>query len=283
MAFMRRVAQLAMTWVFVAGCAAETVDPEHADYEAVLEGVEALGFERNAANVLVDRVVVDGDIIFDREGLLRGEYERWDQPEDEPLVEKGYRYPGLIAEKHRGNIRLLFAPGKYAPTPEIRSAFLAAAVAWSEVPGSSIRISPDNNGPAIVVRTVPVENWERYSGCKNTDACAYAPRDGRPGYDIFIRARSIDTGCNAWSPSGLAYTARHEIGHTLGFAHPKEKGGKHVSGTQACTRMTEQECTYEPTYSTVMAAATITSRCVYSPARVTQDDYATCAAVYPAR
>lgn len=132
------------------------------------------------------------------------------------------------------------------------------------------------------MRTVPVERWTKYAGCKDTDACAYAPYNGRPGYDLFIRAESIEQGCTKWSPSALAYVARHELGHSIGFAHPKEKGSKHVKGTKACGWATEDDCTFETDYVTVMGAATSAPRCVYSPARVTQDDFATCIATYPA-
>jgi len=281
MTSVHKVLRIAVTTVLVSGCVGAAEDPTTADNEVVLDHVEALGFERQEANALDDRVVVQGDIIFDRDALLRGEYERWAQPDEGGLIEKGYRYPDLVAPKHQGNMRILFATGKFAPSKEMRSAFLAAAKSWSEVPGSSIRISPDNTGPAIVVRNVPVDRWAKYAGCKDADACAYAPRDGRPGYDVFMRAKTRDEGCTAWSPSHLAFVARHELGHAIGFAHPKEADSKPVKGTKTCSKATEKECTYEPGYPTVMGAATLDSGCIYSPARVTQDDYATCSAVYP--
>jgi len=273
----------AIAAVLLGGCAAELEDPEAADDGAVLDHVEALGFNPQEAKVIGDHVVVEGDIVFERQGLLRGEYEQFDAPEDSDLVEKGYRYPGLIAEKHRGNLRILFASGAYAPSNEMRAAFLAAAKAWSEVPGSSIRISPDNTGPAIVVRKVPVKNWAEYSGCEDADACAYAPKNGRPGYDLFVREKSFDKGCTTWSPTGLAYLARHELGHAIGFAHPKTAGSKHVSGTQKCSKANEAQCLKKNDYDTVMGAAVLKSSCVYSPARITKDDYATCTAVYPVK
>lgn len=266
------------------GCAAEVEDPELASDEAALDHIEALGIDREDAVVRGDYVIAGGDLRFDRAALLKGEYERPVALDDSSaLIEKGYRYPAIIAAKHRSNLRILFASGGYAPTKAMREAFLSAAKSWSAVPGSSIRISPDNTGPAIVVRKVPSLDWDRYTECKGTDACANAPRNGRPGYEIFIRERSIDAGCEAWSASSLAYVARHELGHALGFAHPKEAGSKHVEGTARCTKATEDACTFDSNYSTVMGAAYVKPKCIYSPARVTKDDYATCAAVYPAK
>jgi hypothetical protein len=284
MASTKRFLRLAIASVLIGGCAVEVEGASGGDDERVLDHVEALGFERSEAHVLDDRVIVQGDILFDRQGLLDGEYERWERPDSSALIQKGYRYPGgQVSAKNRGNIRLLFAKGKFAPTPEIRSAFVAAARAWSQIPGSSIRISSDNTGPAIVVRTVPVNNWDKYSPCPDTDACTFAPRDGRPGYDLFIRAESLDRGCATWSPSGLAYAAKHELGHAIGFAHPKESGSKHVDRTGECDEATADACVANAGYATVMGAAAIKPGCVYTPARVTQDDYATCVAVYPAK
>ena len=266
----------------LSGCAAETA--EDIGDDRVLDHIEALGFDRSEAEVRPNRVIVQGDILFDRKGLLRGEYERWEPAPDGELIDKGYRYPGgQVSIKNRGNIRLLFAKGKFAPTPEIRSAFMAAARTWSEIPNSAIRISPDNTGPAIVVRTVPEASWDEYSPCPDTDACTFAPRDGRPGYDLFIRAKSLDRGCAAWSPSGLAYTARHELGHAIGFAHPREDGSKHVAGTGKCGEASEDACVQDPGYATVMGSYSISTSCLYAPARLTRDDYATCAAIYPVR
>lgn len=273
-----------MLLALVGGCAVAVEDPAVANDEAALDHLEALGFERDEAVVTGDHVIVEGDLRFDRKGLLEGDYERLIPVDgDGALIEKGYRYPAIISEKNRANVRILFASGGYAPSKAVREAFLAAAKAWSEVRGSSIRISPDNTGPAIVVRQVPAKDWDKYTGCKGTDACADPPRNGRPGYEVFVRERSIDAGCEMWSPSALAYAARHELGHALGFAHPKERGSKRVAGSAACAKDSEEDCTYRPGYATVMAAATVSAKCSYSPARVTKDDYATCAAVYPAK
>jgi hypothetical protein len=276
-------ARLALLAAAVSGCIGEIEDPATAGDEAVLDHVEALGHSRESAVIHGEHVIVDGDMRFQRDALLRGEYERAvDVGDFGELVDKGYRYPGIIAAKNRGNIRLLFATGTYAPTKTIRDAFIAAAKAWSSIPGSSIRISPDNTGPAIVVRMVPAARFEKYSGCAGTDACADAPLNGRPGYEVFIRAESIHEGCEKWAGSNLINVTRHELGHALGFAHPKEKGSKHLDTTASCAA-SPSKCVLEPGYSTIMGAPDVGAKCAFTPARLTKDDYATTVATYPAQ
>jgi hypothetical protein len=283
MAHLLRHVRLALLPLALSGCIGEIEDSTTADDEAVLDHIEALGHSRDSAAIRDEHVIVDGDMRFKRDALLRGEYEQLVEVDEEhALVDKGYRYPGIIAAKNRGNVRLIFANGTYAPTKVIRDAFIAAAKSWSSVPGSSIRISPDNTGPAIVVRTVPAARFEKYSGCVGTDACADAPLNGRPGYEIFIRAESVHEGCEKWGGSNLINVTRHELGHALGFAHPKEKGSKHIDKTAGCASSVSK-CLFEPGYSTIMAGPDVGAKCSFTPARLTKDDYATTAATYPAR
>ena len=57
------------------GCIAELEQPALADDEAVLDHVEALGYARDAARLKGDDVLVEGDLLFDRDGLVQGAYE----------------------------------------------------------------------------------------------------------------------------------------------------------------------------------------------------------------
>jgi hypothetical protein len=265
------------------GCIAEVAGPASTDDEAVLDHVEALGYARDAAQLRGDDVLVEGDLLFDREGLVQGAYERYVPESAEGWVEKGYRYPNSITSAYRGNIQLRFATGKWAPNKALRDGFVAAAKAWSAIPGSSIRISPSNTGPAITVHMLSVAEWDDPDGvCPETDACSRIPRDGRPGRDIYVRARSKAGDCGAWGGTNLINVTRHELGHTLGFAHPMQAGSRVVAGTRACVHDTEEECADDPGYATIMGGTSVERGCVVSPARLTKDDYATCATRYPA-
>jgi len=275
-----RTSSVAAILVCLVGCATEVERPEDADDEAVLDHVEALGYGRASAEIDDEVVLVEGDIIFDRTLLLEGAYERTESV-DGDLIEKGYRYPTVISTANQAKVKLAFATGKEAPSKAIRDGFIAAAKAWSAIPGSALRVSTSNTGPAITIRMVKV--WKKpNTPCPDADACANAPAKGRSGINLYIRSGSHEGDCVGWSGSNLASVTRHEMGHALGFAHPKESGSKHVSGTKSCSRATEQACADDDNlYPTIMGPADIQAGCSVSPSRITQDDYATAKIVYP--
>jgi len=266
----------------LSACIAEVERPEHADDEAVLDHVEALGFPRESAELNGDTVLVDGDIVLDRTLLLEGAYEHPVSSSADGLIDKGYRYPALIAPEHQANIKLAFATGRQAPSKAVRDGFIAAAKAWSSIPGSALRISTTNTGPTVTVRMIAAERWKHpATPCPHVDACANISLKGRPGTNLYIRGSSMLGDCTGWSGSNLISITRHELGHTLGFAHPKEHDAKHVKGTKTCPRANELECSEDPMYPTIMGPAFVQRGCVVTPARLTQDDYATAKAVYP--
>lgn len=266
----------------LSGCAAESENSSVADDEAVLDHVEALGYPRGAAQVHAEHVTIGDDIVFERDALVHGAYERFRPPH--ALVDKGYaRILDLIADEHQGKIKLAFATGKHAPSTTMRDAFVAAAKAWSGIPGSAIRISTANTGPSIVIRSIPTADWSQYPQCRGSDACAAFPLDGRPGKEVLVRAKPSRAGCSVWSSSALINMTRHELGHALGFDHPESSKASHVDGTAECQYYTEKDCLEDPDlYSTVMGPYLVEAGCVVTPSRLTRDDYLTCAAVYPA-
>lgn len=259
-------------------CAAEV---EHDD-EAVLDHVEALGYPRESAEIHGNVVLIEGDLVLDRTALLEGAYEEPVSSQGDGLIEKGYRYPGLISAAHQGNLKLVFATGTQAPTKTVREGFIAAAKAWSSIPGSALRLRTSNTGPTITVRMIASARWKSpATPCPEADACANFPLKGRPGANIYIRGGSMLGDCVGWGGSNLASVTRHELGHALGFAHPKEADAKHVKGTKSCPLANEDDCASDLNYSTIMGPAYAEPGCSVTPARLTQDDYATCKATYP--
>jgi hypothetical protein len=279
----RKLALLSPLLAAVLGaCIAEVEQPAGADDEAVRDHVEALGFARESAAIDGDVVLVDDDLVLDRRWLLEGAYEEPVRAQG-GLIEKGYRYSNLISAENQGNVKLAFATGAQEPTKVLREGFIAAAKAWSSIPGSSLRVSTRNTGPAITVHMVPGGRWKApHTPCPRVDACANPPAKGRPGLNIYIRSGSMSGDCVGWSGSNLISVTRHELGHALGFAHPKESASKHVKGTKSCPLADEDACADDLNYTTIMGPAEILLGCSVTPARLTQDDYATAKAVYPA-
>lgn len=274
-------AYLAVLVLTLGACAAELEQSAGADEQAVLDHVEALGYARESAEIDGDVVLVEGDVVFDRTLLLEGAYEARGTSGAE-FVEKGYRYSYLISKAYQGNVKLVFATGAQAPNHELRTGFLAAAKAWSSIPGSAVRVSTSNSGPAIKIKMIDAANWKKpYTPCPQVDACANAPVNGRPGSSLYIRSASMLGDCVGWSGSNLASVTRHELGHTLGFAHPKEPDSVAVPGTQRCPLATEAACAADLKYTTIMGPAHVQRGCIVTPDRLTKDDYATCTAVYP--
>jgi hypothetical protein len=262
-------------------CVVDAEQAAVADDEAVLDHVEALGYAREGAEVDGDVVLVGGDLVFDRALLVEGAYERSPSTEGE-LIEKGYRYPGIISAANQGNVKLAFAVGPQAPSKVLRDGFIAAAKAWSSIPGSALRVSTTNTGPAIRVHMIQAANWKKpNTPCPKTDACALAPLNGRPGSKVYIRSGSKFGDCVGWSGSNLASATRHELGHALGFAHPEEADADPVPGTAACRFATEGACAENLNYTTIMGPAEVLLGCSVTPARLTKDDYGTAKAVYP--
>lgn len=98
-----------------------------------------------------------------------------------------------------------------------------------------------------------------------------------------VRQSPKRDGCTAWTSSALINMSRHELGHALGFDHPESSLAAHVRGTAECQYYTEKDCFKDPhLYSTVMGPYQVATGCIVTPARLTRDDYRTCAAVYPA-
>jgi hypothetical protein len=253
---------LAVIWG-LSGCAADTQLADAADDEATLDHVEALGYAREDVVLDDEHAHVQGDVLLERELLVQGAYEQG-AIADGP-IEKGYtEYSGTIG-RGRNNIKLAFGTGAELPPRAVRDAFIAAAAAWSAIPGSTLRISTANTGSVVTVRWRTPANLPCTAG---RDVCANPPSVGLPGRNIYVRNAPLTPGCGAtWSGSNLLNMTRHEMGHTLGFAHPYDPRAQHVEGTS-------------PGILSTIMDPTVAAGCVIAPTRLTQDDYATAAAVY---
>jgi hypothetical protein len=135
-----------------------------------------------------------------------------------------------------------------------------------------------NTGPAITVEFV--DELPCAGSGELAFACAEFPQNGEPGAMVYLK-RDIDCG---WTQSIAAYTLEHELGHTLGFAHAGD--GTHIDGTKTCEipGWSDAACVYYGLvpYDTVMAAGAYrTINCQVDNPNLSDDDFASAAALYP--
>jgi hypothetical protein len=250
--------------------------------DQVLRRLDELGFEPDSVARSKDTIVVDDDIILDRAVLLAGEYGPPSEASGDS-IHKGYRYKNaLISGANAPNVKLTWATGARAPNAIIKEAFVAAATAWSSIPGSALRISTKNTGPAITVHMINSDLWPPTEAldCRISSACADFPKHGKPGANIYIENHPINLRCLSWKSALLAGVARHEIGHAIGLAHPKAADSIPVDNTKECAG-TEKTCFQNPgeDYTTIMSKLLV-GNCVALAPRITRDDYKTIAELY---
>lgn len=224
---------------------------------AILTALERRGVHVDPSRVDIRKnvVVVDGDTIYERDELEHAQ------------VDKAY-WAGFIpgvSPAAVGRIRLLWAGSWFAPTADMRADMRYAAAQWTNVQGSGINISESNAGPETITTYLIPGVWWDYTGCRpDAVACAPAPSGGGPGAWILFRSDE----CNFTQPSGVAARRKvsiHELGHTLGFAHPDE--GIHIPGTAEASTGYESimwtGCTGHPTDITLSADDRLVAQITY--------------------
>ena len=103
---------------------------------------------------------------------------------------------------------------------------------WGQEIRSKVHMHKNNTGSTINITEVSDENWPK-TPCGGSNACVdgWALVNGEPAKQIWIK-KGVDCG-DLWKEHIDAQsrirrgTAAHELGHALGFVHPKAVGGSH--------------------------------------------------------
>lgn len=191
-----------------------------------------------------EKIRVEGDILMLRGSLLY-QIEQEDADASE-FQEKAYWFSGISSKtgepvsvpKVAG---LGFSFASNVPT-RWRDAFRAAAAEWNKT--ACIRFSESSSGLiSVVVGAAGIA-----ANGKPFDASAEFPRTDRGTITVGRRV-TIDTGSTTWTnPAIMKALMMHEIGHLLGFHHPRS--GVHLPGTAASTTGCGSPCV--ASYPTVM-------------------------------
>jgi hypothetical protein len=209
-----------------------------ADNALIESHLEGHGYDTSTLQFQGDTVLVEDDMEMSREVLLDAA-----KAEADGDVEKGYFYSTgtLFAGKR---IQLSFTA---AVSTAWRNALNAARTEWN---AKTPMFARDPGGNGII--TVQVQALKNADGTNNTNTIANGTPP--PGRTITLNS-NFTAGCGG-SLEGLVtatktYTALHEMGHVLGFAHPPpnptNNARVHIAGTAANTGL------IEPSYATVMA------------------------------
>jgi hypothetical protein len=210
-----------------------------AQREAVLIQLETRGMDSATARFVDENVIVEEDMVLRISDLLA---------ESKETVEKGYQYHPLFLTS-ANNTKLVLSGGLPPNATWAQAARTAAAdwtaATWADSGGTQrdIRVSirEANTGRQTLVSAMNLSGSPFF-----VDPCVYAQSSFpelvfpqslylEPG-DVTINTGFNCGGCTyANVPQATATTVmRHELGHTMGMAHPEDRnvsGVSHIPNT----------------------------------------------------
>jgi Met-zincin len=202
----------------------------------IVEHLRAQGIHPDDVEFRGEDVVIEGDFILTRARILAGLAGRaasQADADDEALVLKGYRYRGLrpsvspIGVRIPANVPLL-----------VRHAVQSAARTWSDITGC-IKIHDFATG-GIDLPFV-------YFAYGTVQGQAQPPDSNGLPQGMGINRNWVES--ENPSIEKLTHVAMHEMGHALGFTHPRE--GSHIHTTNTYKKVCGVNG-QRPAYPTVM-------------------------------
>jgi hypothetical protein len=204
------------------GCSGESPGGEghsQSDDEAAIieEYLVQRGFDLTAVRIVGDEVRVDDDMLLSRRSILDESYELDRLAELEPVIQKGYWNSGSpIAPGSTFHFRF----DSRVPT-SWRDAFRYAGAQWTAAGAECLTVI---EGPGTSAGVITISIGEAGTSATGSPAGAVA---SFPTYNTHVGSRigrsivldfSVEFSSNT---AGMRYLAMHELGHTLGFAHPR--------------------------------------------------------------
>ena len=197
--------------LFIISCQQEAepyeIQPLNSTFEADKELIESLGFDTSNMEDWEDSYLVEGDIRISKKTLSnvrQNLYTR--QKRVDPVLEKTYVNTNSIYVYADSSVPT-------SGTENWRPALQAACQAWTNISNCAIRLVYTTN-PSIadITLSLTTENTSGYI------AWAWYPFSPiKPGPSIVA-----DSKYSYYTDSQKTWVLVHELGHTLGFAHPNQ-------------------------------------------------------------